>query len=438
MFIGPYEHHCNELPWRESIADVVVIPEDADGHIDLAARGGAGRGTPTGRCGSAASRRASNVTGHRHRHRRDRAAAARARRAVVLGLRRRRALRRHRDEPAPTSTRWRTRTRCSCRRTSSSAGPARRACSSSAASWSPTACRRGPGGGTVAYVNPTEHRYLDDPVHREEGGTPAIVESIRAGLVFQLKEAVGADVIRAHEEDFLARAMAAWAGRPGDRDPRQPRRRAAVDRVVRRPAPGGRYLHHNFVVALLNDLFGIQSRGGCSCAGPYGHRLLGIDLERSHEFEREIALRLRGHQARLGAGQLQLLHQRGGLRLHRRGGGAGRGPRLAAAARLPLRPGDGVVAAPRRSRSSRRCAWPMSGTTPTACCAIRRTSETAPEAALTARAFPRSLLSLSQPLSKASRSLLGADSPPLVYVDRRPVATHPERPVLTVSRSTAL
>jgi hypothetical protein len=57
--------------------------------------------------------------------------------------------------------------------------------------------------------------------------------------------------------------------------------------VVR--SPSGRYLHHNFVVALLNDLFGIQSRGGCSCAGPYGHRLLGIDLERSHEFEREIA-----------------------------------------------------------------------------------------------------------------------------------------------------
>ena len=56
--------------------------------------------------------------------------------------------------------------------------------------------------------------------------------------------------------------------------------------VVR--SPSGRYLHHNYVVALLNDLFGIQSRGGCSCAGPYGHRLLGIDIERSHEFEREI------------------------------------------------------------------------------------------------------------------------------------------------------
>ena len=52
---------------------------------------------------------------------------------------------------------------------------------------------------------------------------------------------------------------------------------------------GGRYLHHNFVVALLNDLFGIQARGGCSCAGPYGHRLLGIDIERSHQFAREIS-----------------------------------------------------------------------------------------------------------------------------------------------------
>ena len=64
-------------------------------------------------------------------------------------------------------------------------------------------------------------------------------------------------------------------------------RLSIVSFVVQRP--GGRYLHHNFVVALLSDLFGIQSRGGCSCAGPYGHRLLGIDIERSHEFEHEIA-----------------------------------------------------------------------------------------------------------------------------------------------------
>jgi hypothetical protein len=63
-------------------------------------------------------------------------------------------------------------------------------------------------------------------------------------------------------------------------------RLSIVSFVVRKP--GGQYLHHNAVVALLNDLFGIQARGGCSCAGPYGHRLLGIDIERSHEYERAI------------------------------------------------------------------------------------------------------------------------------------------------------
>src|SRR5439155_25189148 len=67
---------------------------------------------------------------------------------------------------------------------------------------------------------------------------------------------------------------------------------SVISFVVR--GPGGRYLHHNFVVALLTDLFGIQSRGGCSCAGPYGHRLLGIDIERSHAFEREITLGCEG------------------------------------------------------------------------------------------------------------------------------------------------
>jgi hypothetical protein len=145
-----------------------------------------------------------------------------------------------------------------------------------------------PGGGTVDYVNPYDHHYLSDPAHREEGGTPAIVESIRAGLVFGLKQAVGTDVIRAQEEYFLRRAVQAWRANPNlqilgniEAD-----RLSILSFVVRRP--GGPYLHHNFVVAVLNDLFGIQSRGGCSCAGPYGHRLLGIDLDRSHRFEQEI------------------------------------------------------------------------------------------------------------------------------------------------------
>ncbi len=144
-----------------------------------------------------------------------------------------------------------------------------------------------PGGGTVAYVNALEHRYLDDPEQREEGGTPAIIESIRAGLVFQLKEAVGPDLIREREEHFIRRAIAAWEqhARLEILGNQHSERLSIVSFVIKH---GGRYLHHNFVVALLNDLFGIQARGGCSCAGPYGHRLLGIDLDRSEQYGREI------------------------------------------------------------------------------------------------------------------------------------------------------
>jgi hypothetical protein len=107
--------------------------------------------------------------------------------------------------------------------------------------------------------------------------------------VFQLKQAVGVDVIREREEHFLGRALAAFGEEPGIEvlGNKDAERLSIISFVVR--APSGQYLHHNFVVALLNDLFGIQSRGGCSCAGPYGHRLLGIDLDRSHEFEAEIA-----------------------------------------------------------------------------------------------------------------------------------------------------
>jgi hypothetical protein len=144
-----------------------------------------------------------------------------------------------------------------------------------------------PGGGTVAFVDPIGHRYLDDPAAREEGGTPAIVESIRAGLVFALKQAVGTDLIQAREERLWRRALHRWQANPrleilGNR---HARRLSVVSFRIRH---GSRYLHHNFVVAVLNDLFGIQSRGGCSCAGPYGHRLLAIDAARSHAYRDEV------------------------------------------------------------------------------------------------------------------------------------------------------
>jgi selenocysteine lyase/cysteine desulfurase len=144
-----------------------------------------------------------------------------------------------------------------------------------------------PGGGTVAYVSSAEHRYFEDIVLREEGGTPDIIGSIRAGLVFQLKEAVGAGTILEREHTFIDEAIETWRANPKIRVLGNPgaRRLGIVSFMV---SHGDRFLHHNFVVTLLNDLFGIQARGGCSCAGPYGHRLLDIDLTRSRAYEREI------------------------------------------------------------------------------------------------------------------------------------------------------
>ncbi|GAB3888698.1 hypothetical protein GCM10029964_056820 [Kibdelosporangium lantanae] len=123
---------------------------------------------------------------------------------------------------------------------------------------------------------------------REEGGTPAIVESIRAGLVFAVKHAVGTDVIQAPEERLWRHALERWTANP-DIEVLGNHHAARLSIVSFRIRSHGQYLHHNFVVAVLNDPFGIQARGGCSCAGPYGHRLLAIDPEHSHAYEHEVA-----------------------------------------------------------------------------------------------------------------------------------------------------
>ncbi len=291
VFIGPYEHHSNELPWRESIADVVLIAQDADGHIDideLSAQLARYADRPL-KIGSFSA--ASNVTGivsntarvatllHEHGALSfwDYAAAAPYVQIDMYPDREREPLA-YKDAIFLSPHKF-------------IGGPSTPGVLVVRRELLTNRVPAVPGGGTVAYVNPSEHRYLADPVQREEGGTPAIVESIRAGLVFQLKQAVGIEVIRSHEEHYLSRAMAAWKQEPtleilGNLGSE---RLSIISFVVRSGNEPGRYLHHNYVVALLNDLFGIQARGGCSCAGPYGHRLLGIDLERSHEFEREIA-----------------------------------------------------------------------------------------------------------------------------------------------------
>ncbi len=288
VFVGPFEHHSNELPWRESIADVVEIAEDPDGHIDLddLARRLAEFSERPLKIGSFSA--ASNVTGiisdtsaissllHANGALSfwDCAAAAPY---VAIEMR----------SPDVNGDDYKDAVFISPHKFIG--GPGTPGVLVVRTDLLRNRVPSVPGGGTVAYVNPLDHRYLADPEHREEGGTPAIVESIRAGLVFQLKEAVGTEEIRAREEDFISRAIAAWSANPNIQilGNAEAERLSIVSFVVR--AGNDRYLHHNFVVAALNDLFGIQARGGCSCAGPYGHRLLGIDLETSHRFEDEIA-----------------------------------------------------------------------------------------------------------------------------------------------------
>jgi selenocysteine lyase/cysteine desulfurase len=291
VFIGPFEHHSNELPWRESIADVIKIGEDTDGHIDqeqLEAELKRYEHRPL-KIGSFSA--ASNVTGiisdtrgiaqllHRYGALSfwDFAAAA-----PYVGIDMT-----VEDEPGAHKDAIFISTHKLI------GGPGTPGLLIARKELFRNRVPGVPGGGTVAFVNPDDHAYIADIEHREEGGTPAIVESIRAGLVFQLKEAVGADRIQAIEHQLIDRAIASWSDNPDIQILGNPKadRLSIVSFVVRH---NGEYLHHNFVVALLNDLFGIQSRGGCSCAGPYGHALLGIDAEQSKHLSDEVSLGCEG------------------------------------------------------------------------------------------------------------------------------------------------
>jgi selenocysteine lyase/cysteine desulfurase len=137
-----------------------------------------------------------------------------------------------------------------------------------------------PGGGTVIYTSPWDHAYIEDLQHREEGGTPNIVGVIRAGLVFDLKAQIGTERMQRVEEHFVGRAIARWRENEhihilGDESAE---RIGIVSLII----DEGR-CHHNLAVRLLSDRFGVQTRGGCMCAGTYGHDLLGIGAARSFE-----------------------------------------------------------------------------------------------------------------------------------------------------------
>jgi selenocysteine lyase/cysteine desulfurase len=141
-----------------------------------------------------------------------------------------------------------------------------------------------PGGGTVDWTNPWgKYKYVDDIEVREDGGTPGFLQSIRAALAMELKAQMGVEQIKAREKELLEIAL------PGLR--RIEGIRILANNVDDRLGVISFYhpdIHFNLFVKLLNDRFGIQTRGGCACAGTYGHFLLEVSYDQSREITEKI------------------------------------------------------------------------------------------------------------------------------------------------------
>jgi selenocysteine lyase/cysteine desulfurase len=132
-----------------------------------------------------------------------------------------------------------------------------------------------PGGGTVDWNSPRRrYKSVDDIEAREDGGTPAFLQTIRTSLAIRLKEEMGVENIRKREEEMLEHIWLAFDSIPNLHvlagNVRE--RLGVISFVIEK-------LHYNLVAKLLNDRFGVQVRGGCSCAGTYGHYLLNLDQD---------------------------------------------------------------------------------------------------------------------------------------------------------------
>ncbi|KAM3371464.1 hypothetical protein ACQJBY_018720 [Aegilops geniculata] len=308
VFVGPYEHHSNLLSWRQSLAEVVEVGVDAEGLVDVAALHHA-LGSPeyAGRPMLGSFSACSNVTGVMtdtreiarvlHQHGAfacfDFAASGPYVKidmksgetdgydAVFLSP--------HKFVGGPGTPGILLMNKSLYKLNSQP----------------PSTC----GGGTVAYVNgfnEADTLYYDDIEEREDAGTPPILQKIRASLAFWVKEYVGYDTMDLRERVFSEMAMKRLVHNPNVMvlgntsahripifsflifpsvtmkekpfdDFGEPSCDKQMETMKHKQLP----LHGRFVTRLLNDLFGIQARGGCACAGPYGHMLLNVDNELS-------------------------------------------------------------------------------------------------------------------------------------------------------------
>lgn len=136
-----------------------------------------------------------------------------------------------------------------------------------------------PSGGTVDYVSPVKEEYVKDIETREKPGTPGIMQAMRVALAFQLKDKVGQQVINDIEHYYYQKFMAAFEGDERIVFLGETRAEKKIPIIPFNVRHRDRLLHPKLVTRLLNDLFGIQTRAGCSCAGPYGHFLMNISQQ---------------------------------------------------------------------------------------------------------------------------------------------------------------
>lgn len=274
VMMGPYEHHSNMLPWRESGAEVIEIPEACDGGPDLAILEHelakvAGADLIVGTFSAA-----SNVTGIVT----DTDAVTRllklhgavaiwdygcagpylpmqmgcgtdaTKDAIVFSA--------HKFPGGPGASGVLIVRDAMARRTT------------------PTL----PGGGTVSFVSPWGHDYATDLRHREEGGTPNVIGDIRAALAMIVKHHIGEAFMAERGAELRARALAVWRDNSMIELLGCCKEAEALPIFSFRIRDGkGGLVHHQLFTRMLSDLHGIQARGGCACAGSYAHRLLGID-----------------------------------------------------------------------------------------------------------------------------------------------------------------
>ena len=146
-----------------------------------------------------------------------------------------------------------------------------------------------PGGGTVSFVSPWGHDYVGDVVSREEAGTPNVIGDIRAALCFLVKDALGQDFVDTRLKELRHRALQIWSSTPGLHvlGNAQARHVLPIFSFLVENQKGG-YAHPQEFTRMLSDLYGIQARGGCACAGPYGHRLLEIDRPTSDSLRKAV------------------------------------------------------------------------------------------------------------------------------------------------------